>query len=76
MIGIPITELLVWGFLKGMVIGLFAVIVIWGVAALVEWRISKLTSRKETSHDVTTDISQDEEQPVVHVPGQGSPRHS
>ena len=73
MIGIPITELIVWAFLKGMVIGLFAVFVIWGVAALVEWRISKLTSRKATHHDMTTDIGKGEERPVVHVPGQGSP---
>ena len=73
MIGLPITEMIVWGFLKGMVIGLVAVIVIGGVAALVEWRISKLTSRKKSHHDVTTDISQDEERPVVHVPGPGLP---
>ena len=55
MIGIPITEFFVWAFLKGVMIGLFAVFVIWGVAALVERRISKFTCSKETPHDVTSD---------------------
>ena len=68
-IGIPITELFVWGFLKGMVIGLGAVLAIWGVAALVEWGISKRTNGKGTHHHITTDISQNGERPVVHVQG-------
>ena len=67
MIVLPITESFVLAFVKGMVIGLFAVSVIWGVAVLVEWRISKLTSRDEAHHDVTSDTNRDEEQPVVHV---------
>ena len=64
MIQIPITEFFVSAFLKGMVIGLFAVVVIWGVAALVEWWISKLTSRKETHHDVTSGTNRDGERHV------------
>ena len=66
MIGIPITELFVWGFLKGMAIGLFAVLIVWGVAALAEWRISKLTTSKGTR---ITDIDQEGERPVVLIQG-------
>lgn len=60
----PMGELFVWAFVKWMVIGLLAVSVIWGVAVLVEWRISKLTSRNEAHRDVTSDTNRDEERPV------------
>lgn len=63
----PMGELFVWAFIKGMVIGLIAVSVIWGVAVLVEWRISKLISRNEAHRDVTSDTNRNEERPVSHV---------
>ena len=63
----PMGELFVWAIVKGMVIGLFAVSVIWGVAVLVEWRISKVTSRNKAHRDVTSDTNRDEERPVSHV---------
>ena len=67
MIVLPMGELFVWAFIKGMVIGLIAVSVIWGVAVLVEWRISKLISRNEAQRDVTSDTNRNEERPVSHV---------
>ena len=63
----PMGELFVWAFVKGMGIGLFALSVIWGVAVLVEWRISKLTSHNEAHRDVTSDTNRNEERPVLHV---------
>ena len=67
MTGIPITGFFVWAFLKAMVTGLFAVFVILGVAALVEWMVSTLTSRKESHQNVARGTDRDGELPVVHV---------
>lgn len=43
MIGVP--EALVWGFLRGLLIGIGILLLIWGAAELATWGIPKLTKR-------------------------------